>query len=693
MNLRIHNKHQAKYYYALSRKEALRVKLIGCIGILSLLVLLIGFYFFASQSALIAIICTPLFVIISLYHFINFWLMLYYPGFDTKAHRVRIADFKKANNFPRVAVFIAAAGEDLGIVRQTLHGAMKIRYPNYEVFLLDDSRLGVYKELSANLGATYVRRKNVGQHKKAGNMNSALKGLKGFSHVLVLDADFVPKREILTELTPYAKDDVGIVQSPQHFELTDAVYERSKIEFGAGMIQRDFYRITQVARNRFGGAICVGTNALYSIKALDQVGGFEGVGKADWGHSEDVNTGLKMINSYNSKGDRYRIEYVPIQLAKGICPSDHLSFYKQQNRWATGSMQLIFSKKTLFSKALSTPQRITYFSNSVYYFYTMGLLFAPLQLLILLLSPTAYDWRYTLLFLPMLFVTYILTPYLLRQKIEPVASAVVVISNAYTFMQALGLLVMRRPLGWEATGARNQSRKRHMQFRVLKLFSSFSFISVYLATLAVLVMNYNVGFNPSTFIILVFLGSFIGHIIFLHHMLAGDIDISQAYRSRHAYGYATLALILGTTLLTSYAYSSRYDVKYDSGAIVAFVEQKPAIATEPANVQQSPMIAATPEIVPAKDIAVTVDAGDCQSSIASRVVNVIRIQRGLSIASAGKLQDKLMHQIGYKDLVYTSDQYIFTENQIDALIRADAFVQEHEKAFWAEYAARVQIKA
>src|SRR5258708_2487014 len=110
-------------------------------------------------------------------------------------------------------------------------------------------------------------------------MNHAIKLIKGYDYILVLDADFQARSEILRELVPYTGSDVGIVQSPQHFPLDKIAHARSKIEYGAAYIQQDFYRITQVARNRFGAAICVGTSALYSVEALKRVGGYEGVGQ------------------------------------------------------------------------------------------------------------------------------------------------------------------------------------------------------------------------------------------------------------------------------------------------------------------------------------------------------------------------------------------------------------------------------
>jgi cellulose synthase (UDP-forming) len=564
MNIRIKNQTNAKYFYALSRSDAKKVRWLGVIGILAAINLIAGFYFFAGQSWITLILFGPLFLIVIVYNLINAMIMSQYAGFSVDDHNHKVEQYYKHNKSPRIAVMITAAGEDIEVVAATMAGAVKIEYDNYEVFVLDDSKPGLYKHEADRLGVTYWRRPNVGYHKKAGNLNSALESIKGFDHILVLDADFVPSPEILRELAPYTAPNIGIVQSPQHFELNKDIYKRSKFEYGAALIQQDFYRITQVARSSMGGAICVGTNALYNIKALKQVGGYEGVGRKDWGHSEDVFTGLKMLNSENENGDRYEIKYVPIKLAQGTCPSEHISFYKQQNRWATGSMQLIFSRKTLFSRKLSLSQKFCYFSNSVYYFFTIAMLLSPLQLFLIVVTDYKLDWQSSLLFLPSLLLGLVITPIVLRKEFKPIATTLVVLSNAYTFVQALILLIIKRPLGWEATGAKG-GKKRNTHFNMFKILCSMFFIAIYVSTFAVLLMNQKITFDPSLIIVVMFIISFIGHVIYLHHMLMETLTVKRAHKDIHAYTYvlifASTAIIIGASLLFAGHY--KVDASYN----------------------------------------------------------------------------------------------------------------------------------
>lgn len=565
--LRIKKASSEKYFYALDGPDASRVRLVGVLGLMSTVLILLGYVQFLHISVWIAVFFTPIILIILAYHLTQYILLIFYPGFDAERHRQRVKDYWSAKHeLPKVAVFIPAAGEAVSVVRATVQDAVNIKYPNFKVFILDDSKQALYRSLAEEFHVSYVRRPNVGEYKKAGNMNYALKHIVGFDRILVLDADFRPRQEMLHELVPYCADDVGIIQTPQHFSLGKIAHQRSKIEYGAAYIQQDFYRITQVARNRFGAAICVGTSALYSVEALRRVGGYEGVGQPKgWAHSEDVHTGLKMLNSYNAADEQYRILYVPVQLTKGTCPDDHHSFYKQQNRWATGSMQLLFSKKTLRSDRLTLAQRLIYGSNSLYYFYTMSMLASPLYLLVLATSRQPSSWAFTLYFIPSLAFKYVVEPYVLRKQRAPIATSLVVISNAYTFLQALILLLLQKPLGWEATGTKVHKKSTH--FTNLKVAVSISFILLYILTLGVLIMNESFQYGPSIFVVWLFLTSFLAHIVFLYYLLIVG-SRPKWFLDRKFYAAVILVFIACITIVQAYQYHSTYNIVAKDNTII-----------------------------------------------------------------------------------------------------------------------------
>ena len=133
-------------------------------------------------------------------------------------------------------------------------------------------------------GFCYVRRPDLRACKKSGNLRYAFARTTG-EYVVIFDADFAPRTDFLAETLPYMDDPaIGIVQTPQFFrESAAADLDR---DF-SGAIQEVFYRSIQVARDRFGAAICVGTSAVYRRAALEPQGGPTLIP-----YAEDVHTGL-----------------------------------------------------------------------------------------------------------------------------------------------------------------------------------------------------------------------------------------------------------------------------------------------------------------------------------------------------------------------------------------------------------------
>ena len=167
--------------------------------------------------------------------------------------------------------------------------------------------------------------------KKAGNLLHLFNNSSG-DFVAIFDADFAPRSDFFRQLVPYFDDrDVGIVQSPQYF-APDC--HANWLQQGAGAVQEFFYRGAQTGRTTRGGAICVGTNAVYRRAALESNGG-----PAQVPLSEDVHTGFELM------GHGWRLDYVPIVLAAGLCPDNKRAYFNQQYRWCTGSINLIRSRK------------------------------------------------------------------------------------------------------------------------------------------------------------------------------------------------------------------------------------------------------------------------------------------------------------------------------------------------------------
>ena len=222
-----------------------------------------------------------------------------------------------------VDLFVTTCGEDLAKIEATVAAAVAVR-GEHRTWVLDDGRDDAVRDLAARLGARYVRRLSSGGQ-KAGNVNHALSIAKGDFYV-ILDADFVPRPELLTQTIPFFVDDrVAFVQTPQTYGNM-----RSTISRGAGYMQTLFYRFGQPGRNRFNAAFCVGTNVVFRRAAIDDVGGMYTDSK-----SEDVWTSLHL----HERG--WRSVYIPTTLAVGDTPETIEAYSKQQLRWATGGFEIL----------------------------------------------------------------------------------------------------------------------------------------------------------------------------------------------------------------------------------------------------------------------------------------------------------------------------------------------------------------
>src|SRR3984885_4363247 len=128
---------------------------------------------------------------------------------------------------PSIDVLICSYNEDKGILERTIVGALGMDYPNFRVWMLDDSRRDWVKTLCAELGCLYLSRSD-NAHAKAGNINHALKHIAASpdppEFISILDADFVPTPHFLQRaMSLFGDPAVGVVQTPQHFINPDPI--------------------------------------------------------------------------------------------------------------------------------------------------------------------------------------------------------------------------------------------------------------------------------------------------------------------------------------------------------------------------------------------------------------------------------------------------------------------------------------
>ena len=343
---------------------------------------------------------------------------------------------------PSVTVMLPSAGEPLDILRNTYGHVSRLDwYGDLDVLVLDDADSPEVADLAAEFGFRYLVRPNRGFLKKAGNLRFGYENSHG-DLILILDADFCPRPDFLTELAPYFDDpDVGIVQSPQFYDT------RRKgmgwLERSAGATQELFYRLIQPSRDRVGAAICVGTCAVYRRAALQKAGGF-----AQIGHSEDVHTGVKLMKV------GFRVQYVPVLVSKGLCPDGVAAFLNQQYRWCSGSMALLRDKEFHESPALTTRQRLCFWAGFLYYISTaVNAVVAPLPALAMVwLLPAWVEPMNSIWLVGALALWFVVLPLVMKGKWR---LQVLRVQHLYSFahLTAIRHILTNGTREWVATGA------------------------------------------------------------------------------------------------------------------------------------------------------------------------------------------------------------------------------------------------
>jgi cellulose synthase (UDP-forming) len=167
-----------------------------------------------------------------------------------------------------VDVLIATYNEPIDLVMATALAAQRITYP-HTTWVLDDGARPEMRDAAAAAGLSYLTRgqewDDRPRHAKAGNINNALMATSG-EYLLILDADQIPRPEILDNTLGYFTDDkVALVQTPQVF---------SNVATGdpLGSQAPLFYGPIQQGKDGWNAAFFCGSNALLRRDALMQLG-------------------------------------------------------------------------------------------------------------------------------------------------------------------------------------------------------------------------------------------------------------------------------------------------------------------------------------------------------------------------------------------------------------------------------------
>jgi len=329
-------------------------------------------------------------------------------GFDLGAHQAKVAAWHPSA-YPDVDIYLPICGEPIELLRNTW-AAVSALITAYQgrarAYVLDDGPDERARSMAGSFGYCYIHRPDWPAGKKAGNLRHAFAQTSA-EYLVILDADFAPRPDFLAETLPYLDDPaIAIVQTPQYFRTSPG---QTWIERAAGPIQEVFYRTVQVARQRLDAAVCCGTSAVYRRTALEPQGGPTLIP-----YAEDVHTGLDVRRA------GWSMVYLPVLLSTGICPDNLDAFVRQQYRWCSGNVGIVFSRR-LWSIPMRLPARLAYVSGFFYYAYTaMITFFGPLiPVVMLAFLPAQVRLRNFVILLPAMLTGFVLYPLWHRSSFGP----------------------------------------------------------------------------------------------------------------------------------------------------------------------------------------------------------------------------------------------------------------------------------
>ena len=349
------------------------------------LFILADYLWYEKAAALLLLLAEAFTLMHAMGYFLNVLHVIRGPGKSPLA----VPSTMEPGDYPPVAIIVSSFHEPLDVLEDTLICFHNLTYPNIHIYFLDDTRYDLpgkdpremkeYREsideLCERIGVNLFRRQWRGA--KAGMINDFLAFVDGnppqgfeftsFSgrprqgkekYIIVFDADQNPLPDFVEALVAFmeANPRLAFVQTPQYYTN----FEYNRVARGSGLQQAVFYEYISEGKSRQDAMFCCGTNVIFRREALMDVGGFD-----ESSVTEDFATSLK----FHEKG--WRSYYYNRVCAFGMGPEDLGGYFRQQFRWALGTVGLF---RHILGMFLRRPGRLPlvkwweYFLSGTHYF-------------------------------------------------------------------------------------------------------------------------------------------------------------------------------------------------------------------------------------------------------------------------------------------------------------------------------------
>lgn len=190
---------------------------------------------------------------------------------------------------------------------------------------------------------------------KGGNINAWLEATRnaGYDLITFLDLDHVPRSDFYRKVLPYFHDhDVSFVQGPETFHNRD----KNFITRAASLERDTFFGLIHRSYFGIGMPIIVGAHTTFRSEVFSELGGYYPVHL-----TEDYLIMLRL------RALRKRGIYVDEVLAVGELPSTWAAYLGQQQRWASGGLDLLLRYLPRIWSDYTTKEKIFGFMLLNYY--------------------------------------------------------------------------------------------------------------------------------------------------------------------------------------------------------------------------------------------------------------------------------------------------------------------------------------
>lgn len=243
--------------------------------------------------------------------------------------------------YPKVSLHVPACSEPPEVVIATLDSLARLRYPNFEVLVIDNNTADpeLWRPVDEHCRRLGERFRFFHLERwpgaKAGALNFALGQASDDAEIVgVVDSDYVVEPGFLEELIGHLDDPkIGFVQTPHAYRD----WKNNKYLRMCAWEYRYFFETTMRSLNECGAGITVGTMCLIRRCALEGAGGW-----AEWCATEDSELAIRI----HALG--YSSIYVNTVFGRGLIPETFSGYKRQRFRWTSGPVQELKEHFRLF---------------------------------------------------------------------------------------------------------------------------------------------------------------------------------------------------------------------------------------------------------------------------------------------------------------------------------------------------------